>query len=119
MPSRGRFRLITEKDKKIVPVILKYLSKIEDENIKTHLAYFLAVKNYKEASEKLIKEFYKAKTDEYRLALSKALSTIYNKNVLKGLLKIAKTKEYKDANFPIIFTLRKYKDRRVKMFFEK
>ena len=111
--------LITEKDKKIVPVILKYLSKIEDENIKTHLAYFLAVKNYKEASERLIKEFYKAKTDEYRLALSKALSTIYNKNVLKGLLKIAKTKEYKDVNFPIIFTLRKYKDRRVKMFFEK
>ena len=111
--------LITEKDKKIVPVILKYLSKIEDENIKTHLAYFLAVKNYKEASEKLIKEFYNAKTDEYRLALSKALSAIYNKNVLKGLLKIAKTKEYKDVNFPIIFTLRKYKDRRVKMFFEK
>ena len=111
--------LITEKDKKIVPVILKYLSKIEDENIKTHLAYFLAVKNYKEASEKLIKEFYKAKADEYRIDLSKALSTIYNKNVLKGLLKIAKTKEYKDVNFPIIFTLRKYKDRRVKMFFEK
>ena len=111
--------LITEKDKKIVPVILKYLLKIEDENIKTHLAYFLAVKNYKEASEKLIKEFYNAKTDEYRLALSKALSAIYNKNVLKGLLKIAKTKEYKDVNFPIIFTLRKYKDRRVKMFFEK
>ena len=111
--------LITEKDKKIVPIILKYLSKIEDENIKTHLAYFLAVKNYKEASEKLIKEFYNAKTDEYRLALSKALSAIYNKNVLKGLLKIAKTKEYKDVNFPIIFTLRKYKDRRVKMFFEK
>ena len=77
------------------------------------------MKNYKEASEKLIKEFYNAKTNEYRIALSKALSTIYNKNVLKGLLKIAKTKEYKDANFPIIFTLRKYKDRRVKMFFEK
>ena len=111
--------LIMEKDKKVVPIVLKYLSKIEDENIKTHLAYFLAVKNYKEASEKLIKEFYNAKTDEYRLALSKALSAIYNKNVLKGLLKIAKTKEYKDVNFPIIFTLRKYKDRRVKMFFEK
>ena len=77
------------------------------------------MKNYKEASERLIKEFYKAKTDEYRLALSKALSTIYNKNVLKGLLKIAKTKEYKDVNFPIIFTLRKYRDRRVKIFFEK
>ena len=119
MPSRGRFRLITEKDKKIVPVILKYLSKIEYANIKTHLAYFLAVKHYKEVSEKLIKEFYKAKTDEYGLAISKALSTIYNKNVLKGLLKIAKNKEYKDVNFPIIFTLRKYKDRRVKMFFEK
>ena len=111
--------LITEKDKKIVPVILKYLSKIEDENIKTHLAYFLAVKNYKEASERLIKEFYKAKTDEYRLALSKALSTIYNKNVLKGLLKIAKTKEYKDVNFPIISTLNKYKNKSVKMLFEK
>ena len=110
--------LITEKDKKIVPIVLKYLSKIEDENIKTHLAYFLAVKNYKEASEKLIKEFYKSKTDEYRLALSKALSTIYNKDVLNELLEIAKNKEYKDVNFPIIFTLRKYKDRRVKMFFE-
>ena len=111
--------LITEKDKKIVPVILKYLSKIEDENIKTHLAYFLAVKNYKEASEKLIKEFYNAKTNEYKIALSKALSTIYNKDVLNELLEIAKNKEYKDVNFPIIFTLRKYRDRRVKMFFEK
>ena len=111
--------LITEKDKKIVPIILKYLSKIEDENIKTHLAYFLAVKNYKEASEKLIKEFYNAKTNEYRIALSKALSTIYNKDVLSELLEIAKNKEYKDVNFPIIFTLRKYRDKRVKMFFEK
>ena len=111
--------LITEKDKKVVSIILKYLSKIEDENIKTHLAYFLAVKNYKEASEKLIKEFYKAKTDEYRIALSKALSTIYNKDILNELLEIAKNKEYKDVNFPIIFTLRKYRDRRVKMFFKK
>ena len=111
--------LITEKDKKVVPIILKYLSKIEDENIKTHLAYFLAVKNYKEASEKLIKEFYKAKTDEYKIALSKALSTIYNKDILNELLEIAKNKEYKDVNFPIIFTLRKYRDKRVKMFFEK
>ena len=111
--------LITEKDKKIVPIVLKYLSKIEDENIKTHLAYFLAVKNYKEASEKLIKEFYNAKTNEYRIALSKALSTIYNKDILNELLEIAKNKEYKDVNFPIIFTLRKYRDIRVKMFFEK
>ena len=111
--------LITEKDKKVVPIVLKYLSKIEDENIKTHLAYFLAVKNYKEASEKLIKEFYNAKTNEYRIALSKALSTIYNKDVLSELLEIAKNKEYKDVNFPIIFTLRKYRDKRVKMFFEK
>ena len=111
--------LITEKDKKVVPIVLKYLSKIEDENIKTHLAYFLAVKNYKEASEKLIKEFYNAKTNEYRIALSKALSTIYNKDVLSELLEIAKNNEYKDVNFPIIFTLRKYRDRRVKMFFKK
>ena len=105
--------------KKVVPIVLKYLSKIEDENIKTHLAYFLAVKNYKEASEKLIKEFYNAKTNEYKIALSKALSTIYNKDILNELLEIAKNKEYKDVNFPIIFTLRKYRDRRVKMFFEK
>ena len=108
--------LITEKDKKIVPIILKYLSKIEDENIKTHLVYFLAVKNYKEASEKLIKEFYKAKTDEYRIALSKALSIIYNKNVLNELLEIVKNKEFKNVNFPIISTLNKYKDKRVKKF---
>nr|WP_258875941.1 diguanylate phosphodiesterase [Fusobacterium hwasookii] len=111
--------LITEKDKKVVPIVLKYLSKIEDENIKTHLAYFLAVKNYKEASEKLIKEFYNAKTNEYRIALSKALSTIYNKDILNELLEIAKNKEYKDVNFPIILTLNKYKNKRVKIFFEK
>ena len=76
-------------------------------------------KNYKEASEKLIKEFYNAKTNEYRIALSKALSTIYNKDVLSELLEIAKNKEYKDVNFPTIFTLRKYRDKRVKMFFKK
>ena len=111
--------LITEKDKKVVPIVLKYLSKIEDENIKTHLAYFLAVKNYKEASEKLIKELYNAKTNEYRIALLKALSTIYNKDVLSELLEIAKNKEYKDVNFPIISTLNKYKNKRVKIFFEK
>ncbi|WP_339055610.1 diguanylate phosphodiesterase [Fusobacterium animalis] len=111
--------LITEKDKKVVPIVLKYLSKIEDENIKTHLAYFLAVKNYKEASEKLIKEFYSAKTNEYRIALSKALSTIYNKDILNELLEMAENKEYKDVNFPIISTLNKYKNKRVKMFFEK
>ena len=111
--------LITEKDKKVVPIVLKYLSKIEDENIKIHLAYFLAVKNYKKASEKLIKEFYNAKTNEYRITLSKALSTIYNKDVLNELLEIAKNKEYKDVNFPIISTLNKYKNKSVKMLFEK
>ncbi|MBF1208886.1 MAG: diguanylate phosphodiesterase, partial [Fusobacterium periodonticum] len=84
-----------------------------------HLAYFLAVKNYKEASEKLIKELYNAKTNEYRIALLKALSTIYNKDVLSELLEIAKNKEYKDVNFPIISTLNKYKNKRVKIFFEK
>lgn len=111
--------LITEKDKKVVSVILKYLSKIEDERIKTHLAYFLAVKNYKEASEKLIKEFYSAKTNEYKIAISKALSTIYNKDVLNELLEMAENKKYKDVNFPIILTLKKYKDKRVKIFFKK
>ena len=49
----------------------------------------------------------------------KALSTIYNKDILNVLLEIAKNKEYKDVNFPIIFTLRKYRDKRVKMLFEK
>ena len=102
-----------------VTIVLKYLSKIEDENIKTHLAYFLAVKNYKEASEKLIKEFYNAKTNEYKIALSKALSTIYNKDVLNELLEIVKNKKYKDVNFPIILTLKKYKDKRVKIFLKK
>ena len=115
----GKIQRLTEKDKKVVPIILKYLSKIKDENIKTHLAYFLAVKNYKEASEKLIKEFYNAKTNEYRIALSKALSAIYNKNILNELLKIVKNKEYKDVNFPIVSTLKKYKDKRVKRFFSK
>jgi len=79
----------------------------------------LITENYKEASEKLIKEFYNAKTNEYRIALSKALSTIYNKDILNELLEIAKNKEYKDVNFPIILTLNKYKNKRVKMFFEK
>ena len=102
-----------------VTIVLKYLSKIEDENIKTHLAYFLAVKNYKEAPEKLIKEFYNAKTNEYKIALSKALSTIYNKDVLNELLEIVKNKKYKDVNFPIILTLKKYKDKRVKIFLKK
>ena len=87
-----------------------------DENIKTHLAYFLAIKNYKEASEKLIKEFYNAKTNEYKIALSKALSTIYNKDVLNELLEMAENKEFKNVNFPIISTLNKYKDKRVKKF---
>ena len=32
---------------------------------------------------------------------------------------MAENKEYKDVNFPIILTLNKYKDKRVKMFFEK
>ena len=43
----------------------------------------------------------------------------YNKDVLNELLEIAKNKEYKDVNFPIISTLNKYKNKRVKMFFEK
>ena len=61
-------------------------------------------------------EFYKAKTDEYRIALSKALSIIYNKNVLNELLEIVKNKEFKNVNFPIISTLNKYKDKRVEKF---
>ena len=64
-------------------------------------------------------KFYNAKTNEYRIALSKALSTIYNKDILNELLEIAKNKEYKDVNFPIISTLNKYKNKSVKMLFEK
>ena len=67
----------------------------------------------------MIKEFYNAKTNEYRIALSKALSIIYNKDILNELLEMAENKEYKDVNFPIILTLNKYRDKRVKMFFEK
>ena len=36
--------LITEKDKKVVPIVLKYLSKIEDENIKNTLSLFFSSK---------------------------------------------------------------------------
>ncbi len=43
----------------------------------------------------------------------------YIKNILNELLEIAKNKEYKDVNFPIISTLNKYKNKRVKMLFEK
>ena len=43
----------------------------------------------------------------------------YNKDGLNELLGIAKNKEYEDVNFPIISTLNKYKNKRVKMFFEK
>ena len=32
---------------------------------------------------------------------------------------MAENKEYKDINFLVILTLRKYRDKRVKMFFEK
>ena len=32
---------------------------------------------------------------------------------------MAENKEYKDVNFPIILTLKKYKDKRVKIFFKK
>ena len=41
------------------------------------------------------------------------------KEIEKQLLEIAKNKEYKDVNFPIILTLKKYKDKRVKIFFKK
>jgi len=99
----------------------EFLQDLEKIDYKFFTIYELVLitENYKEASEKLIKEFYNAKTNEYRIALSKALSTIYNKDVLSELLEIAKNNEYKDVNFPIIFTLRKYRDKRVKMFFEK
>ena len=71
--------------------------------------YFSTNKFYRKR-EPIAKDFFK---------ICNWLFLFYNKDVLNELLEIAKNKEYKDVNFPIISTLNQYKNKRVKMFFEK
>lgn len=105
--------LLTEKDKKVLPILLEYISILADEKEKECLVRFLAVKNFIDAFPNLIKEFYNAKTLNYRLAIANTLSIIYNEKYLDSLLEIALNKNYKEARFPIILRLYQYNNKKV------
>ncbi len=111
--------LLKESDKKVVPILLKYLLLILSEEEKECLVRFLAVKSFTEAFPLLIKEFYEAQTINYRLALSNTLSIIYDENFLEVLLKIISDKKNGEARIPIILGLYKYSDNRVLETLEK
>lgn len=111
--------LLKEADKKVVPILLKYLLLISREQEKECLVRFLAVKNFTEAFPLLIKEFYEAKTRDYKLALSNTLSIIYDKRFLETLLKIVSNKDYGEVRIPIILGLYQYSDNKVLETLEK
>lgn len=110
--------LLTEKEKKVIPIILKYINLIQNKKDRETLVRFLGVRGFNEAVNFLIREFYKNDDDDYRLAIANTLSLIQDENLLDELIKIIRNESFKMSRVPIIYRLYKYRKNKVKKVLE-
>jgi HEAT repeat protein len=91
--------------KDLIPLLIRYMQDVEDEEDKQFLARCLGVKGFNEAVQPLIQEFYKMKNVHKKWALGNSLSIIKDKNSLPDLLKIVQEKEHGMARGMIVYEL--------------
>ena len=103
--------LMNENDRKLVPIIIKYIKLSFHDEEKIQLTRFLAVEGFIEAIRPLLDEFYKTKNKEYRTVICNTISIISNENLSEELIEIIKKREYGTSRKPLVYRLYKYKNR--------
>lgn len=100
---------INNKYNDLVPILLRHLQEIDDENDKEFIVRCLGVRGFSEASKPLICEFYKSKNITFKWAIGNTLSIIRDKDVLPDLLRIVKENEHGIARQMIVIYLGVFK----------
>ncbi|MFZ7942733.1 HEAT repeat domain-containing protein [Neobacillus sp. 19] len=104
---------IDNKNKDVIPIILRHLSQITEFNHKEFLVRCLGVKGFNSASSPLINEFKNSSNNTYKWAIGNSLSLILDKSSLNDLLEIATDKKHGTARQMIVDGLGKFKDKKV------
>lgn len=111
--SIEELKKIDNKNKDVIPIILRHLSQITDINHKEFLVRCLGVKGFNIASNPLINEFKNSSNNTYKWAIGNSLSLILDKSSLSDLLEIATVKKHGTARQMIVDGLGKFKDKKV------
>lgn len=111
--SIEKLKKIDNKNKDVIPIILRHLSQITDINDKEFLVRCLGVKGFNTASNALINEFKNSSQTLYKWAIGNSLSLILDKSSLNDLLDIVTEKKQGIARQMIVDGLGKFKDRKV------
>ena len=111
--SIEELKKIDNKNKDVIPIILRHLSQISDINDKEFLVRCLGVKGFNTASNALINEFKNSSNTLYKWAIGNSLSIILDKSSLNDLLEIVTDKKHGIARQMIVDGLGKYKDKKV------
>ncbi|WML56484.1 HEAT repeat domain-containing protein [Neobacillus sp. PS2-9] len=111
--SIEELKKIDNKNKDVIPIILRHLSQITEVNHKEFLVRCLGVKGFISASIPLINEFKNSSNNTYKWAIGNSLSLILDKSSLNELLKIATDKKHGTARQMIVDGLGKFKDKKV------
>jgi hypothetical protein len=86
--SIEELKKIDNKNKDVIPIILRHLSQITDLNHKEFLVRCLGVKGFNTASNPLINEFKNSSNNTYKWAIGNSLSLILDKSSLNDLLEM-------------------------------
>jgi len=105
---------INVKYRDLVPILIRNLQEIDDENDKEFIVRCLGVKGFSEASKPLIQEFYKSNNLTFKWAIGNTLSIIQDKDSLPDLIKIVQEKEHGTARQMIVDGLGSFKTENVK-----
>jgi len=98
------------KDKKLIPLLLKYLHEFKASNFKDWIVGALKVKGFNDATEDLIKEFFTAansKVDKW--SIGDAFSVIQDKRFEDQYINIVKNKNYGTDRQMVVIALGKIK----------
>ena len=102
------------KYKDLIPILLRNLQEIDDENDKEFIVRCLGVKGFSEAVKPLIQEFYKSNKLTFKWAIGNTLSLIEDKDSLPDLIRIVREKKHGIARQMIVHGLGSFKLENVK-----
>ncbi len=111
----NELKQIDIKDKKLIPVLLKWLKKTDDIFYKSIIARYLTVKGYIEATRellKLYKEMDEAKGDKW--AIGNAIGVISDKRFINEYIEIIKNKKNGISRQMIVYGMGAFKEEKVK-----
>ncbi|MCP3773885.1 HEAT repeat domain-containing protein [Paenibacillus sp. MZ04-78.2] len=84
---------IGTKDKNLLPLLLKYLTEVDDESDKQFLVRCLGVKGFKEAMPILLDEYEKSANQNLKWAIGNTISLIDDEGNLPKLMEVAGDKK--------------------------